>query len=148
MKPLLENRRARFDYFILDTYESGVVLTGAEVKSIRESRGSLQDSFVRIKNGEAFLVNAYIHPYGYADTRGVDAKRDRKLLLHRKQIEQIESKVGGKSITAVPLSIYDKHNNLKLLIGIGKGKKQFDKRAAIKDREMKQNLKRELMKHR
>jgi SsrA-binding protein len=148
MKSLVENKRARFDYFILDTYEAGIALSGAEVKSIRESRASLQDSFVRVRNGQAFLVNAFIHPYGYADTRSVDPKRERKLLLHKKEIGQIESKVAGKSITAVPLSFYDKHNNLKLLIGIGKGKKQFDKRAAIKDRELKRNLANEMKKFR
>ncbi len=140
MKSLVDNKRARFDYFILDTYEAGIALTGAEVKSIRASRASLLDSYVKINQGQAYLINCFIHPYGFADIRNIDSKRERKLLLHKKEIEQIENKVSGKSITAVPLSIYNKNNTLKLLIGIGKGKKQFDKRSVTRERDNKKSL--------
>jgi len=140
MSTLVYNKRAKFDYFLEDTYEAGMVLTGGEVKSIRSGRVSLADSFVRIKNNQAYLLNAHINPYNFADNRNYDPRRERKLLLHRKQIEQLNSKTGGKSITIVPVSMYEKNNTIKLQISIGRGKKQYDKRAAIKKRELDSNL--------
>jgi SsrA-binding protein len=136
MATLAYNKRAKYDYFLEDTYEAGMVLSGGEVKSIRAGRVSLADSFVRIKDDEAFLMNAHINPYNFADNRSYDPRRERKLLLHRKQIEQLRLKTGGKSITIVPVSMYEKNNTIKLQIAIGRGKKQFDKRAAIKKREL------------
>ena len=136
MATLAYNKRAKFDYFLEATYEAGMVLTGAEVKSIRAGRISLADSFVRLKNNEAFLINAYIAPYNFADNRSYDPRRERKLLLHRKQTEQLASKTGGKSTTIVAISMYEKNNTIKLQIAIGRGKKQYDKRAAIKKREI------------
>ncbi len=140
MATLAVNKRAKFDYFLEDTYEAGMVLSGAEVKSIRAGRVSLVDSFVRLKNNEAFLLNAHINPYNFADNRSYDPRRERKLLLHRKQIEQLAAKTGGKSITIVPVSMYEKNNTIKLQIAIGRGKKQFDKRASIKKRELDAKL--------
>lgn len=140
MSSLVYNKRAKFDYFLEDTYEAGMVLSGGEVKSIRAGRVSLADSFVRIKNGEAFLMNAHINPYNFADNRSYDPRRERKLLLHRKQIEQLAFKTGGKSTTIVPVSMYEKNNTIKVQIAIGRGKKQFDKRAAIKKRELDANV--------
>ena len=140
MSTLVYNKRAKFDYFLEDSYEAGIVLTGGEVKSIRAGRVSLADSFVRIRNNEAFLLNAHINPYNFADNRNYDPRRERKLLLHRKQISQLIAKTGGKSITIVPVSMYEKNNTIKLQVSIGKGKKQYDKRAAIKKRELDNNL--------
>lgn len=140
MSTLVYNKRAKFDYFLEDTYEAGMVLSGGEVKSIRAGRVSLADSFVRIKDNEAFLMNAHINPYNFADNRNYDPRRERKLLLHRKQIEQLRAKTGGKSITIVAVSMYEKNNTIKLQIAIGRGKKQFDKRAAIKKRELDANI--------
>ena len=137
MSTLAYNKRAKFDYFLEDTYEAGMVLSGGEVKSIRAGRVSLADSFVRIKNNEAFLINAHINPYNFADNRAYDPRHERKLLLHRKQIEQLASKTGGKNTTIVPVSMYEKNNTIKLQIAIGRGKKQYDKRAAIKEHELK-----------
>lgn len=144
MAKLALNKRASYDYFLLDRYECGIVLTGGEVKSIRSGRVSLQDSFVRVKNDEAYLVNAHINPYNFADTRGYDPRRERKLLLHRKEIAELAGKVSGKNTTIVPVSFYDRNNSIKLEIAIGKGKKQFDKRAAIKKKDMDKKLRQDL----
>lgn len=140
MKNLTYNKRAKFDYFLQDTYEAGIVLSGGEVKSIRAGRVSLIDSYVRIKNNEVYLINAYIHPYNFADNRRYDPRQERKLLLHKKQIAQIASKTNNKSITIIPIALYEKNNKIKLQIAIAKGKKQYDKRAAIKDRETKAKI--------
>jgi SsrA-binding protein len=141
MATLVLNKRAKFDYFFLDSYEAGIVLTGPEVKSIRAGRASLQDAFVRISNGQAYLMNAFINPYNFSDNRHYDPRQTRKLLLHKKEIAKLTSASAGKSITIIPVSIYNKHNQLKVQISLAKGKKQYDKRAAIKERETKQNLK-------
>lgn len=144
MSTLVFNKRAKFDYFLLDKYEAGIVLTGGEVKSIRDGRASLADSFVRIKDGQAYLVNAHINPYNFSDNRQYDPRRDRKLLLHRKEIEALEAKVSGKNTTIVAVVIYDTHNTIKVEIAIGKGKKQYDKRATLKERDMNKKLKQDI----
>jgi SsrA-binding protein len=144
MKSLVYNKRAKFDYFLEDKYEAGMVLNGAEVKSIREGRASLQDSFVRVKEGEAYLINAFINPYNFADNRHTDPRRERKLLLHKKQITDLQSKSAGKNTTIVPVSFYDKNNTIKVEIAIGKGKKQFDKRASIKKRDLDKKVQQEM----
>jgi SsrA-binding protein len=144
MKTLVYNKRAKFDYFFLDTYEAGITLSGGEVKSIREGHASLQDSFVRIINGEAILLNAHINPYNFSDNRSYDPRQTRKLLLHKKEIAELSAKSSGKSITLIPVSFYDKHNNIKVQIAVAKGKKQYDKRASIKEREQKQQIQQEM----
>lgn len=144
MKSLVYNKRARYDYFLEDTYEAGMVLTGAEVKSIRQGRASLQDSFVRLKNSEAYLINAFINPYNFADNRHTDPRRERKLLLHKKQIRELSAKSAGKNTTIVAISFYNKNNTIKVEIGIGKGKKQFDKRASIKKRDLDKRIQQEI----
>lgn len=121
-----------------------MVLTGGEVKSIREGRASLQDSFVRVKNGEAYLLNAFINPYSFADNRNLDPRRERKLLLHKKQINELMAKSNGKNTTIVPVSFYNKNNTIKVEIAIGKGKKQYDKRAAIKKRDLDKKIQQEM----
>ena len=141
------NREARFNYFISDTFESGVVLNGSEVKSVREGRVNLNDSYVRILNGEVHVVGMHISPYSHTENISrIDPTQSRKLLLHKHEIEKLAGFITRKGFTCVPLSVYFKRGFVKLEIGIGKGKQQHDKRRAIKEkmhqREMKQALKR------
>lgn len=131
------NRRAYYDYEILDKFEAGIVLTGPEVKSVKEGKIKLEGSFVRIINGEAFLINAHIHPYQFADNRNYQPTRTRKLLLHKKEIQSLSTKTAPSGLTLVPLSCYTKGHLIKLEVGIGKGKKKWDKREAIKKRDLK-----------
>ncbi len=130
-----ENRKAYFDYFIHDKYEAGVSLLGHEVKSIRERRINLKDSYVRIFREEAFLLNCHISPYSRIQGHeALDPIRTRKLLLKRSEINRLMGQVGRKGVTIVPLRMYFKKGFVKVEIGIGEGKKQYDKRAAIKER--------------
>ncbi|MFA5167545.1 MAG: SsrA-binding protein SmpB [Candidatus Omnitrophota bacterium] len=130
-----ENRKAHYDYFIHDRYEAGVSLTGHEVKSIRERRVNLKDSYVRIMREEAFLLNCHISPYskiqGYQE---LDPIRTRKLLLKRSEINRLMGQAGRKGVAIVPLRMYFKKGFVKVEIALGEGKKQYDKRAAIKQR--------------
>ncbi|MDZ7586172.1 MAG: SsrA-binding protein SmpB, partial [Patescibacteria group bacterium] len=136
------NRKARFKYELLDRVEAGVVLTGAEVKSVREGKISLGESFARIDDkGEAWLVNANIHPYAPANNKNYDPTRSRKLLLKRVEIERILAKIDNKNLTLVPTTAYSKGGRIKIELAIGKGKKEWDKRRTIKDREAKRELK-------
>ena len=146
-QPIATNREARFNYFISDTFEAGVVLTGSEVKSVREGRVNLKDAYVRLLNGEAFIVGMHISPYSHIENiERIDPTQNRKLLLHKQEIEKLAGFISRKSFTCVPLTIYFKRGIVKLEVGVGKGKKQHDKRQALKekvhDREMKQALKR------
>lgn len=131
----ITNRKAFFDYHIGEKFEAGIVLTGAEVKSLRRGQASLADSFVRVKNNEAYLINMYIAPYEQSDAQSSEARRDRKLLLHKKQIISLLSKLSGSSLTVVPVSCYNTHNLIKVELALARGKKQFDKREAIKRKE-------------
>ena len=131
----ITNRKAFFDFNVGERFEAGVVLNGAEVKSLRKGQASLADSFVRIKNGEAFLVNMYIAPYEQSDVNSSESRRDRKLLLHKKQIISMLSKLAGSNLTVVPISCYNTHNLIKVELALARGKKQFDKREAIKKKE-------------
>ena len=131
----IENREARFHYSIEDTIESGIVLVGSEVKSIRLGKMSLKDSFVRIINGEVFLVNSHIATYEKTSSFVPDTKRTRKLLLHKTQIAKLEKRTSEKGYALVPLKVYFVKGNAKLLIGIGKGKKLYDKKQSIKERD-------------
>ena len=130
-----ENRKAYFDYFIHDKYEAGVSLLGHEVKSIRERRVNLKDAYVRIFREEAFLLNCHVSPYsriqGHED---LDPTRTRKLLLKRSEINRLMGQVGRKGVTIIPLRMYFKKGFVKVEIGIGEGKKQYDKRESIKQR--------------
>jgi SsrA-binding protein len=130
-----ENRKAFHDYSILETFEAGVALTGTEVKSIREGRVNLRDSFARIENGEVFLYNVHVSPYshrGYADH---EPTRRRKLLLHRQEIRKLIGKTVERGMTLVPTRVYFKNNRIKVAIGLAKGKQAHDKREAIRRRE-------------
>jgi SsrA-binding protein len=131
------NRRARHDYEILETYEAGIMLTGSEVKSLRDGRANLKDSFARVDRGEVFLLNAHISPYAAASRFGHEPERNRKLLLHREEIDKLAGKVNERGFTLVPLRIYFKNGRAKVALGLGRGKKSYDKRQSIKEREMR-----------
>lgn len=134
------NKKARFNYFISDSFEAGIVLFGHEVKSLRSGHGDLSDSFASIQNGEMYLKNAFIPAYQNASIKDYDPKRARKLLLHKDQIKKL---IGG-SDHLIPLSIYEKNNMFKVELGIGTSKKQFDKRKAIKKRDEDRKIEQEL----
>lgn len=137
MPHLATNKKARFDYEILDTYEAGLVLTGQEVKSVRAGNVKLTGGYVTFHGDEAMLTNAHISPYKFAaKIEEYDPTRSRKLLLKHKEISYLREKLHEKGLTIVPLSLYTKGRHIKLEIGVAKGKKTFDKRESIKKREL------------
>jgi SsrA-binding protein len=140
VKDVVVNRKARHDYFIEETIEAGIALTGSEVKSLRAGKGQLKDSYARIKNGEAWLVQAHISEYTPAARFGHDPTRPRKLLLHKREIVRLASKVQEKGLTLVPLRIYFKRGKAKVELGLAKGKKLYDKRATIREREAQREI--------
>ena len=136
MKPLAVNRKARYDYEILETFEAGLVLLGHEVKAIKTGKASLKSSFVNIKNSELFLINANIAPYQPKNTpSNYDPERSRKLLLKKSEISSLIGKLKQKGLTLVPIKLYTRRRKIKLQFGLAKGKRQFDKREKIKKRE-------------
>lgn len=141
-KVVAQNKKARHDFFIEETFEAGIVLQGTEIKSIRAGRVNLKDAFARIQKGEVFVYNMHISPYEQGNRYNHDPLRTRKLLLHRKQIDKLigETKEAGYSI--VPLKMYLKDGYAKLLIGLAKGKKKFDKREDLKKKEAKRDVER------
>ena len=130
------NRKARYDYEIEDEYEAGIVLTGTEIKSIRNGKANIKDSYAIIRNNEAYLLNTHIAIYKEGNLFNHDEKRSRKLLLHKREILKLENKVNLDGCTLVPLKLYFKKNKVKILLGLCKGKKIFDKRETIKKREL------------
>jgi SsrA-binding protein len=136
------NRRAYHDYFIDEKYEAGIVLTGSEVKSLRGGRCNLRDGFVRIDGNEAWLENEHISPYVQANLMNHEPMRPRKLLLHRKQIASLIGKVRQKGYTLIPLRVYFARNRAKVEIGLARGKRQYDKRQAIAERDAKREIER------
>lgn len=138
------NRKALHNYHILEHIEAGVVLSGSEVKSIRSGRIDLGESYVRVLNGEAYLVNANIPRYQGEGAKEYVATRSRKLLLHKTQIATLASKTSGKGVNLVPVSIYEKNNRFKLEVGLGKSKKEFDKRKILKERDHLRRIEQEL----
>jgi SsrA-binding protein len=143
-KTIVTNRRARREYSIEETYEAGLVLTGSEIKSVRAARVNLQDSYVTIREGEAWLLNCHIAPYEQASHQNHEPKRERKLLLHRRQINQLAGKVQAKGYTIVPLRLYLKDNRAKVEIALAKGKKLYDKREALAKRQAERDIERAL----
>ena len=137
------NRKAKFDYEILEDIECGIELTGTEIKSIRQGTANLKDCYGIIKNNEVFLLNMHISPYEQGNIFNHDEKRTRKLLLHKKQILKLNDQVTLQGLTLVPLKLYFKGNKAKILLALGKGKKTFDKRETIKERDIKRNLQKE-----
>ncbi len=146
-KPVAVNRKARHDYFIDDEFEAGIVLQGTEVKSIREGRVSFKDAYADIKNGEIILKNLHISPYSHAHYDNHEPMRTRKLLLHKREIGKLSAKVNERGYTLVPLKIYFKGSHIKILLGLAKGKKLFDKRETIKQKDIKRDLDRERKKY-
>lgn len=140
----ITNRRAFFDYQLLDRFEAGINLYGHEVKSVRDGKADLAGSFVRIVGSEAYLVNAKIFPYQPGQVKDYDERRTRKLLMHKKEIIALKSKADGANLALVPVSIYLKHGFIKLEVALGKGKKKYEKRESIKKRDIQRNLEQEL----
>jgi len=141
---LASNRKAYHDYFLDDAQEAGIVLTGTEIKSIREGKMNLRDSYVQIRSGQAFLVNAHISPYSQGNRANPDPRRDRKLLLHKREIRRLQAAVQEKGLTIVPLKVYLKNNRAKVEIALARGKKLYDKREAIAKRDSDRQLKAEI----
>ncbi|MFZ5907991.1 MAG: SsrA-binding protein SmpB [Nitrospirota bacterium] len=142
MKVVCQNRKAYHDYHIEDTVEAGISLLGTEVKSLREGKASLKESYVMIKEGEAFLLNCHISPYTHGNRMNHDPLRTRKLLLHRKELNSLAGKATVKGYTLVPLKIYFKDSFAKVEIGLAKGKRLFEKRESIKAREARREIER------
>ena len=138
------NKKALHNYHILEHIEAGIILSGAEVKSIRAGRIDLGESHVRVLNGEAYLINVNIPMYKQAADKEYDAQKSRKLLLHRDQIDSLIGKTSGKGTTLVPVSIYEKNNRFKVEIGLAKSKKEFDKRKIIKEKDHARRIEQEL----
>lgn len=137
------NKKATFDYTILDRLEAGVQLMGAEVKSLRGGHASLEGAFVRVIGSEMYLVNAQIFPYVFARPEGYDPKRTRKLLLHKKEIMSLKGKLSGANLTLVPLAWYTKGPQIKLEVGVARGKKQYEKREQKRREDQKRELEQE-----
>ena len=135
-RTIAENRKARHDYHILDTWEAGVARLGTEVKSIREGRVNLRDSYARVENGEVWMLNVHISPYSHRGSADHNELRQRKLLLHREEIRKMVGRVAEKGLTLVPLELYLKNGRVKVLLGLAKGKQAHDKRETIRRREV------------
>lgn len=137
-----QNKKARHDYSIVYTIEAGIVLTGTEIKSVRAARIQLKDGYAQIKNGEAWLINVHIAPFEQGNIWNQDPDRTRKLLLKKKQITKLQNDLKGSGMTLVPLKVYLKNGFAKVLLGIAKGKHDYDKRESIKRREQERDIKR------
>ena len=137
-----QNKKARHDYSIVDTIEAGIVLTGTEIKSVRAARIQLKDGYAQIKNGEAWLINVHIAPFEQGNIWNQDPDRTRKLLLKKKQITKLQNDLKGTGMTLVPFKVYLKNGFAKVLLGIVKGKHDYDKRESIKRREQERDIKR------
>jgi SsrA-binding protein len=143
-RTVVSNRKARHDYEILDRFEAGIVLSGAEVKSLRGGRGSIAEAFARVRDGEVWIEGMHIPPYEQAmDKRTYDPIRPRKLLLHRKQIEQLIGKTAERGLSLVPLRIYFAHGLAKMELALARGKRRYEKRQAIAEREHQREMLRE-----
>lgn len=142
-KVISENRKARFDYFIEDSYECGIQLEGTEVKSVKNGSISYPDGFAEIVNGEVFLKNFHISEYSFSSIFNHNPDRPKKLLLHKEEIKRIARKVEEKGYTLIPLDVYLKDGRVKVSLGICKGKKQYDKRETIKNRDINREIQRE-----
>lgn len=140
----INNRKAKYDYEILDTIECGIALTGTEIKSIRNGNANLKDSYAIIKNGEIYILNMHISAYEQGNIFNHEETRTRKLLLHKKEILKLQNKVTLDGNTLVPLKLYFKKNKAKILLGLAKGKKNYDKRETIKERDINREIQKQL----
>ena len=136
----IKNKKATFDYFIEEEIECGIVLKGSEIKSIREGLANLKDCYAIIRNGEVLLLNMYIAKYNNASIFNHEERRTRKLLLHKREILKLKDKIEISGYTLVPIKLYFKGNKAKILLGVGKGKKNYDKRESIKERDIKRDI--------
>ena len=138
------NRKAKFDYFIEEVYEAGIVLTGTEIKSIRDGNCNIKDCYGIVRNHEVYLLNMYIAPYKEGNIFNHEERRSRKLLLHKKEIKKIEEALELKGLTLIPIKLYFKNNILKVSLGVCRGKKTYDKRDSIKERDIKRESSRNM----
>ena len=140
IKIIAENRKARHDYLIVDQYEAGLVLTGTEVQSLRLGKANLKDSYAKVKDGEVWLYQVHISPYPFAYFNNHEPLRVRKLLLHKREIMRLYAKANEQGYTLVPLKMYFKAGKAKITLALAKGKREFDKRQSIRDREQKREM--------
>ena len=144
-KTIAKNRSAHHEYFIDETYEAGLVLSGTEVRSLRERACQITDTFCLVRNGEAWIVGMHIHPYSHGGVWNPDPDRRRKLLLHKREIQHLDVKLRQRGVALVPLELYfDENNRVKLRVGLGRGKKLYDKRADMAKREVQRDIERAL----
>jgi SsrA-binding protein len=143
IKPIAENRKARHEYFIEDQYEAGIALKGTEVKSLRQGRANLKDSYARIKKGEVYIYQMHISPYPFAYYDNHDPLRPRKLLLHKYEIKKLYGKVNERGYALIPLRLYFREGKVKLLLALAKGKRKHDKRETIRRRDEQRDLERQ-----
>jgi SsrA-binding protein len=139
-RAIATNRRARHEYSILETFEAGLALRGTEVKSLRAGLVNFKDSYATVRNGEVWLLGCHINPYSHGTDANHDPERDRKLLLHAKEISRLTGKVAERGLTLVPLRLYFKAGRAKLELGLGRGKKLHDKRSTLREREVKREM--------
>jgi SsrA-binding protein len=139
---ICKNKRARFNFFIDETYEAGIVLKGTEVKSLRQGKVNLKDSYARIKNEEIYLMDAHISPYTHGNQFNHDPDRPRKLLMHRREIKRLYGKSRLKGFSLIPTRMYFKEGRVKVEIGLGKGKREYDKRELLKQKTMEREVER------
>jgi SsrA-binding protein len=139
-RAIATNRRARHEYSILETYEAGLALRGTEVKSLRAGLVNFKDSYATVRNGEVWLLGCHINPYSHGTDANHDPERDRKLLLHAKEISRLSGKVAERGLTLIPLKLYFKSGRAKLELGLGRGKKLHDKRSTLREREVKREM--------
>ncbi len=142
IKPVTTNRKAYHDFFIEETFEAGISLAGTEVKSLREGRAQLKDSYVLIKGEEAWLVGCHISPYSHGNIWNLDPERTRKLLLHKREIRSLQGSLTQKGYTLIPLKLYFKRDKAKLELGLAKGKKLYDVRESLKEKEARREVER------
>ncbi len=141
------NRRASFDYFVEEEYEAGIVLTGTEIKSVRNGHCNIKDSYGIVRNHEVFLLNMYIGQYKEGNIFNHDETRSRKLLLHKKEIKKLEQAIELQGLTLVPLKLYFKENKLKVLLGVCRGKKTYDKRESLKEKDIQRDVQKNLKRY-
>ena len=144
MKVIATNKRAHFEYFVLEKFSAGLSLVGAEVKSIRSGHASINDTYITVRDGEAFIINMYIKTYPYAQNFVPDERRSRKLLLHKSEIARLSEAIAQKGLTVVPLKLYFERSLVKVELAICKGKKLHDKRDTIKKRDLQREVQREI----
>lgn len=143
----IKNKKANFDYFIEDTYEAGIVLKGTEIKAIRKGSCNLKDTYARVKNNEIYVINMFIAPYEQGNRFNHDERRERKLLLHKKEIIKIKQKIEKEGYSLVPIKLYLKNGRAKVLIGVAKGKKAYDKRQSLKEKDIIRDLEKTVSKY-